>query len=100
MHGFLDAWATPYGRAVRAHAAFQILTLLDHSSVFRITVVRGATLMLVGCHNGMMTCVLIVNAVLWSMPLHPEHFNPRELWKDPFEGTRTGGGRRVPLTLR
>ena len=57
--------------------------------------------MLVGFPNGMMTGTLIVDAVLWSLPLEPEHFNPCERWEDPFEGIHAGGGgRRVPLTLR
>ena len=57
-------------------------------------------MMLVGFPNGMMTGTLIVDAVLWSLPLEPEHFNPSERWEDPFEGTRAGGGGwRVPLTL-
>ena len=49
--------------AVRARAALQILTLFDHPSVFRIIVVRGVTLMLVGCRNGLVTRVLLVGMV-------------------------------------
>ena len=96
-HSFLGAWATPYGRAVRARAA---LTLFDHPCMFSVIFIRGATLMLVGCHNSVMTCALIVDAVLWSLPLAPERFNPHESWEDPFEGMHSGDGRRVPLTLR
>ena len=74
---FLDPWATPCGQAVRARATFQILTLFDHASVFSIMTVRGATLMLIDCHNGVMACTLITDAVLWSLPLGPERFKPR-----------------------
>ena len=98
---FLDAWATPYGQAMRARAAFQIPTLFDHPSMFSIIdVVRGATLMPVGSHDGVMTCALIVDAALWSLPLAPERFNPHESWEDPLEGMHSGDGKRVPLTLR
>ena len=56
--------------------------------------------MLVGCHNGAVACVLIVETVRWSLPLEPECFNPHESWADPPEGIRPGVGQRVPLTLR
>ena len=77
-HSFLDAWATPYGQAVRARAAFQILTLFDCQPVFRIIVVQGATLIQVGCHISVVTCALMVDAALWLLPLELERFNPRE----------------------
>ena len=37
--------------------------LSDHPSVFSIIVVRSATLMMVGCHDGVMTCVDACNMV-------------------------------------
>ena len=97
---FLDAWVKPYGQAVRARAAFQILKLFDYPSLFSIIVVRNAALMLVGCHNGVVTRVLVADAVLCSLPLEPARFNPHESWEDSFEGTRASGGRGVSLTLR
>ena len=63
-YSFLDAWATPYGQAVRACAAYQVLTLVDRPSVFSIIAVLGATLMLVGCYDGAVICILIIDAVL------------------------------------
>ena len=99
-HSFLDAWATPYGQAVKTRAAFQILTLFDHPPAFSIIVVRSDTLMLMGCHNAVVICALIVDAALWSLPLEPERLNPRQSWEGPFGGMHSGGGRRVPLTLR
>ena len=54
----------------------------------------------VGSHNGVMTCALIVDAALWSLPLAPERLNPHESWEDPSEGMHSGDGQRVPLTLR
>ena len=57
--------------------------------------------MLVGCHNSMVTCSLIVNAVIWSLPLEPERFNPLNHGTTRSgAGTSAGGGRRVPLTYR
>ena len=75
-HSFLDAWATPYGKAVRARAEFQILTLFDYPSMFSIIIVRSASLMLVGCHNGVMTCALIVDGALWSLTLSLDASTP------------------------
>ena len=53
-----------------------------------------------GCRDGAVICVLIVDAVLWSLQSELERFNPRESWEDPLEGIHAGGGWRVPFTLR
>ena len=57
-------------------------------------------MVLVGYHNGVMACALIVDVALFLLPLEPERFDPRESWEDPFMGMHSGGGRKVPPTLR
>ena len=65
MHGGLPL----HRQAVRARAPFQILTPIRSPIRVSIIVVRDAPLMLVGSHNGVVTCVLIEDAVLWSPPV-------------------------------
>ena len=97
---FLGAWATHYRHALRARAAFQILTLFDHRSLFSIIVVRNAGLMLMGCHVDVVTCVLIVDAVLRSLPLDPKPSTPVNHGRTHSRAYTMMVGRRAPLKLQ